>query len=346
MKLASFTHHLTGTRQRFGVVEAGQVIDPRAARAAHLIAAGEDASTAANRSAAEIPADVVSFFASGVVGSDQIRQAVDEYRRLSASGPVLGADGESVALPQDEVRLLAPVPRPRRIRDYLTYEAHATGAKVAVPAAFSQMPICYKGNPDSVVGHGDPILWPSYTSQLDYELEVGFYVSREARNLSVAEAASAIGAVTFFNDVSARDIQLFEMSMTIGPSKGKDFCTPMGPYAVTMDELDENAIEVTARINGEVWSHGTTANRRYSFAEVLAWASFHETVYPGEFLAVGTIGGGCGLEIGRWLKPGDVVEFDSPQLGQLRNTVSEPEMAPPDSGLPSFVGAPAFVPAS
>ena len=344
MKLATFTAAESGTRPRFGVVletESGEVVvDPRAARAAQLIAGGADAATAGARAAAEVPADVVGYFVSGSSGTALVSAALEYYRESAAEGPVRGADGESAAFPVEQVRLLAPVPRPRRIRDYLTYEEHATGAGVAVPEAFAHMPICYKCNPDSVVGPGDPILWPSYTEQLDYELEVGFYVSREARNLTVDEAESAIGGVTFFNDVSARDIQLYEMSMHIGPSKGKDFCSPMGPYAVTMDELDEFAIEVTASVNGEVWSAGSTKNRRYSFAQVLAWASLHETVYPGEFLAVGTVGGGCGLELDRWIQPGDLIEFASPQLGVLRNAVGPREVLPAGGGLASFQGAP------
>ncbi len=344
MKLATFTATESGARARFGVVletDAGEmVLDPRAARAAHLIAGGADRATAGIRAATEIPGDVVGYFTAGAHGAAQVSAAVAEYQTLAARGPVFGADGESAAHSVEHVRLLAPVPRPRRIRDYLTYEDHATGAGVAVPEAFEHMPICYKCNPDSVVGPGDPILWPSYTEQLDYELEVGFYVSREARNLSVEDAQSAIGAVTFFNDVSARDIQLYEMSLRIGPSKGKDFCTPMGPYAVTLDELDEFAIEVTASVNGEIWSAGTTEHRRYSFAQVLAWASLHETVYPGEFLAVGTVGGGCGLELDRWIQPGDVVEFSSPQLGVLRNRVGQRETVPADAGLASYRGAP------
>lgn len=344
MKLATFTAAESGYRPRLGVVletDSGQVIvDPRASRAAYLRDGGAAPATAGARAAAEIPADVVGYFVSGADGAAQVSSALEQYRVLATRESAPAVDGESIAFAAGDVRLLAPVPRPRRIRDYLTYEEHATGAGVAVPEAFSHMPICYKCNPDSVVGPDDPILWPSYTEQLDYELEVGFYVSREARNLTVEQAQTAIGAVTFFNDVSARDIQLYEMSMRIGPSKGKDFCTPMGPYAVTPDEVDEFAIEVTASVNGEVWSAGTTEHRRYSFAQVLAWASLHETVYPGEFLAVGTVGGGCGLELNRWIQPGDVIEFSSPQLGVLRNTVGPREVLPDGAGLASFQGAP------
>jgi 2-keto-4-pentenoate hydratase/2-oxohepta-3-ene-1,7-dioic acid hydratase in catechol pathway len=240
-----------------------------------------------------------------------------------------------------DVRLLAPVPRPRRIRDYLTYNGHAAGSGLAVPPAFTAMPICYKCNVETVIGPDEPLLWPSYTGQLDFELELGFFTSGGGRDLTPTEAADLIAGVTIFNDVSARDIQLFEMSLTIGPSKGKDFCTAMGPCVLTMDEVDEWAVQMSARVNGEVWAAGTTKNRQFSFAEVLARASLDETVYPGEFFALGTVGGGCGLELDRWIQPGDVVELEASGVGVLRNPVGHPRVRPDGAGVASYHGAPA-----
>ena len=256
------------------------------------------------------------------------------------------ANGATVAALIDAagVRLLAPVPRPPRIRDYLTYEQHAAGSGMQMSPAFEQMPICYKGNPFTVVGPEAELLWPAYSDQLDFELEIGFYVAGCGVDLSVEEAARHIAGVTIFNDVSARDIQLVEMSMMIGPSKSKDVCTAMGPCLTTIDELDEFAIELIARVNGEEWARGTSAGRRYSFAEVLAWASYAEPLQPGEFLAVGTVGGGCGLEIDRWIQPGDVVELEAVGIGVLRNTVGPKQTAPAGAGLASYQGSPRFVP--
>jgi 2-keto-4-pentenoate hydratase/2-oxohepta-3-ene-1,7-dioic acid hydratase in catechol pathway len=200
------------------------------------------------------------------------------------------------------------------------------------------MPICYKCNTLSVIGPEEEILWPAYTEMLDYELEIGFYIGKQGRNIPVEEAGEYIAAVTIFNDVSARDIQMREMTLTIGPSKGKDFCTVMGPCAVTMDELDEFGLQMRARVNGEIWSEGTSKHRRFSFAEVVAWASYCETIYPGEFLAVGTVGGGCGLELNRWIKPGDLVELEVDGIGVLRNRVGQKETPPPNAGIKSFPG--------
>jgi 2-keto-4-pentenoate hydratase/2-oxohepta-3-ene-1,7-dioic acid hydratase in catechol pathway len=337
MRLVTFTHAGTGTAQRAGILHGPSVVDPFAVLYASY-GGGQDA---ARRAAAEAPRDMLGLLAAGALTSGALQRALELADRAAQAGDtLLGPDREAAILPGSAVRLLAPVPRPPRIRDYLTYEAHATGAGKKLPPAFDEMPICYKCNVDTVIGPEEDIVWPAYTSQLDYELEAGFFVGRPGRNLSVAEAARAIAGVTIFNDVSARDIQIREMSLGIGPSKGKDFCNPMGPCITTMDEIDEWNIELSARINGETWSKGTTANRKYSFAEVLAWASYGEDIQPGEFLAVGTVGGGCGFELERWISPGDVVELFSPQIGTLRNPVGHPEQVPPEAGIPSYRGAP------
>jgi 2-keto-4-pentenoate hydratase/2-oxohepta-3-ene-1,7-dioic acid hydratase in catechol pathway len=256
-----------------------------------------------------------------------------------AAGPPGGAVREL-----GEVALLAPVPRPPRIRDYMTYEQHIAGAGVAVPPAFAQAPACYKGNPFTVTGPETEICWPGYTDQLDYELEIGFYVAGHGSDLGVEEAGAHVAGVTLFNDVSARDIQMLEMTMMIGPSKGKDFCNVMGPCLVTIDEVDEFGIEMVARVNGEEWSRGTSASRRFSFAQLLAWASWAEPLVPGEFLAVGTVGGGCGMELGRWIQPGDVVELEATGIGVLRNRIGARQKRVDGNGLDFYAGAPRFEP--
>ncbi|TCP56646.1 2-keto-4-pentenoate hydratase/2-oxohepta-3-ene-1,7-dioic acid hydratase in catechol pathway [Tamaricihabitans halophyticus] len=329
MKLATFAR--PDGVARLGAVTDQGLIDLRAA--AELLG-----SPAAEVDRAVL-GDLGAFFAGGSAARQLAEDVVGAVLAAREAGRLAGSAAHLVIFPPEEVQLLAPM-RPRRIRDYLTYQQHATGAGVAVPPAFSAMPICYQCNVDSVIGPDEVIPWPAYTDQLDYELEIGFFVGTGGRDLSPERAAERIGGVTLFNDVSARDIQFFEMSMGIGPSKGKDFCNVLGPVVVTMDEIDEYAIELTARVNGAVWSHGTTANRQYSFAEVLAWASYGEDVYPGEFLAVGTVGGGCGAELDRWIQPGDVVELEASGIGVLRNQVGQP--ARQTAGLPSYQGAPRF----
>ncbi|WP_020494685.1 fumarylacetoacetate hydrolase family protein [Sciscionella marina] len=315
---------------RLGVLHGDVVVDPaRTLRAVH-----RDADAAA------MPTEMVAFFEGGAEARGLAQRAVDTVAAALERGTELTEDGVPAMLPRDRVRLLAPVPRPRRIRDYLTYNDHATGSGLAVPPAFSAMPICYKANVETVIGPEEPLLWPSYTAQLDFELELGFFTSGGGRDLTPEQAADKIAGVTIFNDVSARDIQFFEMSLGIGPSKGKDFCTAMGPCVLTMDEVDEWSVRMSAKVNGAVWASGSTADRQFSFAEVLAWASLDEPVYPGEFLALGTVGGGCGLELDRWIRPGDVVELEASGLGVLRNPVGEPCRAPEGAGVAAYSGAP------
>jgi 2-keto-4-pentenoate hydratase/2-oxohepta-3-ene-1,7-dioic acid hydratase in catechol pathway len=334
MRLVTFT---SGGGARFGVLDAHDsgaevVVEPATVLRAEAELAG---GASAGGRAPEVAEEMVAFFESGAEGRALANRALEVARERAERGDELPG-----VHPLADVRLLAPVPRPRRVRDYLTYNAHAAGSGLQVPPAFRAMPICYKANVESIIGPEDELLWPSYTDQLDFELELGFFTAAGGRDLTPAEAESRIAGITIFNDVSARDIQFFEMSLTIGPSKGKDFCTAMGPCVLTMDEVDEWAVEMTASVNGEQWAAGTTKDRQFSFAEVLAWASLDEDVFPGEFFGLGTVGGGCGLELDRWIRPGDVVELTASGVGVLRNRVGEKRRAPDGAGVTSFTGAP------
>jgi 2-keto-4-pentenoate hydratase/2-oxohepta-3-ene-1,7-dioic acid hydratase in catechol pathway len=341
MRLVTFQTTVAGiSAQRIGALLPGDhVVDLRAACESRLRQRGERAASAELRAISEIPSDMIRFFEGGKeahgVAEEVLAFAADS---LSRGDSLRAGDGSQVVHALGDVVLLAPVPRPTRIRDYLTYEAHGSGSGLTLPDAFYEMPICYKCNTLSVIGPEQDILWPAYTDKLDYELEIGFYIGKQGRNIPVEEAGEYIAAVTIFNDVSARDIQLYEMSLTIGPSKGKDFCTVMGPCAVTMDEIDEFGLQMRARVNGEVWSEGTSRARRFSFAQVLAWASYCETIFPGEFLAVGTVGGGCGLELNRWIQPGDLLELEVDGIGVLRNKIDNKETVPANAGLSTYLG--------
>ncbi len=337
MRLVTF--EAGSTTPRFGVLDGETVVEPGPVLQAEARQrAGE---TAAGR-APEVATEMVAFFESGDAGLDHARRALETARAWQERAATLtDAAGGRVVHAAGDVRLLAPVPRPRRVRDYLTYTEHAAGSGLAVPPAFEAMPICYKCNVETIVGPDVPLLWPSYTDQLDFELELGFFTSGGGRNLTPEQAQHRLAGVTIFNDVSARDIQFFEMSLTIGPSKGKDFCTAMGPCVLTMDEVDEWSIDMSARVNGEVWASGSTKERQFSFAEVLAWASLDEEVHPGEFFGLGTVGGGCGLELDRWIQPGDVVELEASGVGVLRNVVGDKQVRPDGAGVASYRGSPA-----
>jgi 2-keto-4-pentenoate hydratase/2-oxohepta-3-ene-1,7-dioic acid hydratase in catechol pathway len=194
--------------------------------------------------------------------------------------------------------------------------------------AFYERPIYYKSNRFSVVGTDAQVRMPPYTEQFDYELEWGIFIGKEGVNIPKERARDFIGGYTIFNDFSARDIQMKEQRGRLGPTKGKDFDTGnvIGPCLVTPDKVpDPYSLTMTARINNEEWSRGTSADMYWTFEDIIAYISQSETLYPGEFIGSGTCSGaqgrGCGLELGRFLKEGDVVELEVDGLGVLRNKV-------------------------
>jgi len=221
--------------------------------------------------------------------------------------------------------LLAPLPRPASLRDFLGFETHVKAGFARrgepIPDAWYQMPVYYKGNPRSIIGPDADVHWPRYTEQLDYELELACVIGRKGRDVSVEEAPSYIAGYTIMNDWSARDIQRAEMSVRLGPAKAKDFATSLGPCLVTPDELDPRNLRMFARVSGEVWSEGNSGSAHWTFPQMIAHVSMGETIYPGDVFGSGTVGGGCGLELDRWLRPGDVVELEIQGIGVLRNRV-------------------------
>ncbi len=192
-----------------------------------------------------------------------------------------------------------------------------------MPDVFYEIPVYWKANPDNTIGPEEDIHWPSFTEKLDFELEFGVYISKQGKNISVEEADDYIAGYTIFNDISARDQQEKEMAMTFGPAKGKDFDNSkiFGPCMVTLDEFSGKSHLMTARINGELWSQSTTDGMLWSFPQMIAYISQSETLYPGDFLASGTCPTGTGIELNRWIKPGDVIELEVEGIGVLRNKV-------------------------
>ena len=231
-----------------------------------------------------------------------------------------------------EVQLLAPLPEPAQIRDFLCFEQHLknsfaqaaklTGEEREIPAVWYQQPIYYKANRFSVNGPDADVVWPSYSQVMDYELELACVIGSGGRDIETADAAGHIFGFTIFNDASARDAQMIEMGGTLGPAKGKDFDTGnvFGPWIVTPDELgDPYALEMVARVNGEEWSRGNSQSMHHRFEDMIAFVSRSETLHPGEILGSGTVGNGCGLELGRFLSDGDVIELEVDGIGVLRN---------------------------
>ena len=227
------------------------------------------------------------------------------------------------------LRLLAPVPEPQSLRDFYAFEEHVkTGfakRNETIPNAWYELPVYYKGNHCSIYGPSDEILWPRYTQQLDFELELACVIGKQGRNIPLEEAQRYIAGYTIMNDVSARDIQRKEMAVRLGPAKGKDFATILGPYLVTPDEVGDVArLGMRVRVNGEEWSSGVAGAAYWSFSQMIAHVSMDETLYPGDVFGSGTVGRGCGLELDRWIQPGDWVTLEVDGLGVLSNRVGMP----------------------
>jgi 2-keto-4-pentenoate hydratase/2-oxohepta-3-ene-1,7-dioic acid hydratase in catechol pathway len=279
---------------------------------------------------AEYP-DMLSLIEAGAAGLDKVSDTLQTPKSV---------------FEMKDVRLLAPLPRPTRLRDFLCFELHVRQsranrylfgmgterldpAKVEIAKVWYEKPVYYKGNPYSVVGPEAEVHWPSYSRIIDYELEIGVVIGRRGKNLGRNEALAHVFGYTIFNDFSARDAQYIEMQGQLGPAKGKDFDTgnALGPFILTADEVpDPQNLDMAARINGETWSRGNSRDMRHSFADLIAYASLEETLYPGELLGSGTVGGGCGNELGRFMKHGDVIELEVGGIGVLRNRIVAPHV--------------------
>jgi fumarylacetoacetate (FAA) hydrolase len=217
-----------------------------------------------------------------------------------------------------EVLLRPPVLHPPSIRDFYAFEQHVRRARELrgagpVPPEWYELPVFYFSNPAAIYGPDDEVPYPEGTAELDYELEVA----------AVSGADGEIGGFTIMNDWSARDLQRVEMRVGLGPAKGKDFATSLGPVVVTTDEFDGSSGMMVARVNGEERSRGDLGDLYYSWPAIVAHAARNTRLYPGDILGSGTVGTGCVLEAGddRWLQPGDVVELEVEGIGALRNTV-------------------------
>jgi 2-keto-4-pentenoate hydratase/2-oxohepta-3-ene-1,7-dioic acid hydratase in catechol pathway len=225
-----------------------------------------------------------------------------------------------------DARLRAPL-RPRTLRDFLAFEGHLRNAFKNlgrdIPAEWYEVPAYYKGLPDTVIGPDEVIPWPSYSGQLDHELELAVVIGAAGRDIPAERALEHVFGYTIWNDMSARDTQRRELPVGMGPGKAKDWdgSNILGPCIVTPDEVDAQDLRLTVRVNGEVWGSDTTKHMHHSFADMIAYASQDLTLRAGEVLGSGTAATGSGLELDRWLQPGDQIEMEADGVGILRNTV-------------------------
>lgn len=273
-------------------------------------------------------------------GTTLISLLGDSGERLAAAGETARTDPAEVR-PLDAVRLLAPIPRPPAVRDALCFLDHlrgcyrALGRPAELPEVWAQTPAFYFGNPAAVVGPHDDVAISPACELFDFELEIGAVIGRGGRDLHPDDAAGHIVGLTFFNDWSARDLQLRDMAHGIGMGKAKDSAITLGPALVTVDEFGPAPdgrfpVEVSAAVNGTEVARGSLADADWSFGEILAYVSRGTELVPGDVVGSGTVPGGCLLEhvdtpdiaaFSGWLSPGDVVSLRSPVLGETSQTV-------------------------
>jgi fumarylacetoacetate (FAA) hydrolase len=243
------------------------------------------------------------------------------------------------ATPVDRVQLHAPLLHPASLRDFYAFEQHVKTARanrgLEMIAEWYDLPVFYFSNHHAIVGPFAEVKRPASTRELDFELEVAAVIGRRGRDIAAREADAYITGYMVMNDWSARDVQRKEMKLSLGPAKGKDFATTLGPYFVTPDELNDKRVEREAgcvydvqmigRVNGQEFSCGNWRDIHFTFAQMIERASADVWLYPGDVIGSGTVGTGCLLELtkgqGPWLQPGDVVELEIEHLGCTRNQV-------------------------
>lgn len=263
----------------------------------------------------------------------------DDGEKLHRAGEAAEKDPASV-VSAGQAKLAPTIPQPPTIRDFYAFEQHVKAGRKSrgldMIAEWYEIPVFYFTNPSSLAGDGDKVTVPPGCQKLDFEVEIAAVVGRHAHNVTVAEARRHIVGYTIFNDWSARDLQRKEMLVGLGPAKGKDFASSMGPWLVTADELEGRRkgkafdLAITASVNGRQYTADNFSNIYWSFEEMLSFASRGTNVLPGDVLGSGTCGTGCISELSLthgedkypWLKPADKVEISVEGLGTLRNEIA------------------------
>jgi fumarylacetoacetate (FAA) hydrolase len=284
-------------------------------------------------------ATVLGLVREGERGLEAAREVLDAHAAKKL--PAEWKDGP-LALDAKGARLHAPIPRPPSMRDGYAFRQHVETARknrgLEMIPEFDQFPVFYFTNHQAVTGPGDVHVRKLHTERLDFELEAAVVIGKEARDLSAGNADAAIFGLTIMNDWSARALQMEEMKMSLGPAKGKDFATSLGPWLVTMDELAEHAargpkgtafdLQMRAFVNGTQVSQGNVKDMNWTFAQILERASYGVTLYPGDVIGSGTCGTGCFLELNgskitnnQWLAHGDTVALEIDGLGRLENRI-------------------------
>jgi len=281
--------------------------------------------------------DILTFLRLG----EAAMSAARNVERMAKSDLKVFRD-KNARLPLRGLNLLAPVPRPTSMRDGYAFRQHVESARrnrgLDMIPEFDNFPVFYFTNHQAVIGPGPMAVMPEHLNRLDYELEAAIVIGKKGRNIMASEADEFIAGYTIMNDWSARALQMEEMKLSLGPAKGKDFATAIGPWLVTRDELAAKRIpsergerydlRMTANLNGKELSRGNLKDMTWTFGEIIQRASYGVTLYPGDVIGSGTVGTGCLLELNGskvtdnlWVGLGDTVTCSIEGLGELTNTV-------------------------
>ena len=317
MKLVTFK---TGDDERLGILVNNQVYD-------------------LNECEPLLPNNMLAFLQAGDTAMQKARQVDAQLM-----------DNQLNVRPVNQYEVLAPVPHPTSCRDGYAFRQHVAAARrnrgVPMIPEFDQYPIFYFTNHQAIFGPGDLYCMPDHFKKLDFELEAAIVIGKRGKNIPASKADEYIAGYMIMNDMSARTLQMEEMLLNLGPAKGKDFATVIGPWLVTPDELEQfktncktghegNAfnLEMVCRVNGIEVSRGNVADMDWTFAEIIERVSYGTEIYPGDVIGSGTVGTGCFLELNgtglsnnksyqpQWLQDGDVVEMEITGLGLLENTI-------------------------
>jgi 2-keto-4-pentenoate hydratase/2-oxohepta-3-ene-1,7-dioic acid hydratase in catechol pathway len=267
-----------------------------------------------------VPATMLGLLRAGDEGMQAAHDALAYIDRIE------GLNEEMLVHPESSVRLLAPLPDPPSVRDFYAFEQHVKKGferrKMEIPKEWYELPVYYQTGHHNLIGTNTDLPWPSFTQKLDYELELAAVIGKRGSNIPASEAMDYIAGFTIMNDFSARDLQRKEMAVMLGPAKAKHWCSAFGPVLVTRDEIgDPYDLRMTARVNGELWSDGNSGTIFHKFERMIEYLTQDDFIQPGDIIGSGTVGTGCGLELDRWIKRGDVIELEIEKIGVLHNRV-------------------------
>jgi 2-keto-4-pentenoate hydratase/2-oxohepta-3-ene-1,7-dioic acid hydratase in catechol pathway len=345
MKLVTFVVQTpVGAVNRLGAIlddgPRGRIADLHAAHIAYL-ERETDEPTPHAFATLRVPPDMVAWLRAGREGR---REAEHALAHAGAHADAVTSDGARLVYNRAEVRLLSPLPKPQSFRDFSIYEEHMA-AIPKLPIWYTN-PIYYKGSTTAFCGPEDPVPWPYYTKTLDLELEIGIVVGRYGRDLTFEQAEECIAGYAILVDSSCREGRDRE---PLGPTKRKDWHTALGPFLATRDEVDIEHLHCSLAVDGEVWFDGSTAApHAFSPAQLVAYVSDQEAVFPGDLIGTGTIGASCSPDSGRWIQVGQKATFTVEGLGSMTLEVVEraPTVRHVGSGMQGQLSAPSSAGAS